>query len=143
MKRRGVVVALAAAACATICAIAIWASWEPDGVPVCTAIEDQWKMEITNDGAGGAFLVWNDRRTESDVYAQQVDHQGNPLWANDGLVICDTTGSQSSPKIASDGAGGAIIVWTDVRSSSSDIYAQRVSADGTMLWQRHGALVVG
>lgn len=142
MRRKKIMVTLTAAACAAICAAAIWASWEPDGTPVCTEVEDQLKMEMTSDGAGGAYLVWQDSRVDSDIYAQHVDDQGNMLWDADGIAICDTIDSQSIPQITSDGAGGAIIAWTDTRGSSSDVYAQRIDADGNFLWQGNGVPVV-
>lgn len=142
MRRKRMMVALTAVACAVICAAAIWASWEPDGTPVCTEVEDQIKIEMTSDGAGGAFLVWQDARDDYDIYAQHVDDQGNMLWDADGIAICDTIRSQSSPKITTDGAGGAIIAWTDTRGSDSDVYAQRVNAVGDTLWQRNGVPVV-
>jgi len=47
------------------------------------------------------------------------------------VALCTATGLQGSPTIASDGAGGAIVTWTDFRSgTNSDIYAQRVDANG-------------
>ncbi len=43
------------------------------------------------------------------------------------------------PTIVSDGAGGAIVTWKDHRSGTSyDIYAQRISAGGTVQWTANG-----
>jgi hypothetical protein len=40
----------------------------------------------------------------------------------------------------SDGSGGAILTWQDYRSNNgfADIYAQRMSSSGTMLWTANG-----
>ncbi len=47
--------------------------------------------------------------------------------------------SQLSPTIASDGAGGAIITWWEGNNAgTSDIYAQRISANGVVLWTTNG-----
>lgn len=50
------------------------ALWQPNGVPVCTADDDQRLPQLIDDGAGGAFIAWYDERsgTYSDIYAQRV-----------------------------------------------------------------------
>jgi len=62
-------------------------------------------------------------------------------WVEDGVPICTATDYQGRPQSVSDGAGGAIIAWTDDRSSNLDIYAQRVNASGTMLWTTDGVAI--
>ncbi len=55
-------------------------------------------------------------------------------WPDDpeiNVPICTAEGTQEHPRIATDGASGAIIVWQDMSSPSSDIYAQRVDARAT------------
>ena len=51
-------------------------------------------------------------------------------WADNGSAVCTYTGSQISPSLVSDGAGGAIIIWTE----SNLLYAQRIISAGTTLW---------
>ncbi|UCF05807.1 MAG: T9SS type A sorting domain-containing protein [bacterium] len=55
-------------------------------------------------------------------------------WAEDGVAICTAGGIQDLPVILQDGSGGAIIAWRDNRTINTDIYAQRVDADGNILW---------
>jgi hypothetical protein len=43
----------------------------------------------------------------------------------------------------SDGAGGAIITWYDLRGATYDLYARRISALGVPLWLGEGTLVSG
>ncbi len=62
-------------------------------------------------------------------------------WSPNGNPVCQATGGQMYQKIISDGAGGGIIVWEDPRSSYSDVYVQRFSEDGIMIWQFDGVLV--
>jgi hypothetical protein len=69
-------------------------------------------------------------------------------WPADPLVnvpLCTATGDQYWPVTVSDGAGGAIALWTDLRTganfSFSDIYAQRVSAAGVAQWNADGVPV--
>ena len=127
--------------------------WKDDGVPICSL--PVWALvdapQLTSDGAGGAIIAWSDTRSDKDpdiyglierkIYAQRVDASGRMLWKNDGVLICTAIGSQSYTQLVSDGAGGAIIAWRDYRSDNADIYAQRVDANGRMLWKNDGVPV--
>ena len=54
-------------------------------------------------------------------------------WPADGQVLCTTAYGQYNPTIVSDGAGGAIVTWEDLRSGLTyDIYAQHVLASGAV-----------
>src|SRR5262249_19685437 len=46
--------------------------WAPAGVPVCAATNNQINPTIIGDGAGGAYIAWQDYRkgTEYDIYLQ-------------------------------------------------------------------------
>jgi predicted lipoprotein with Yx(FWY)xxD motif len=62
-------------------------------------------------------------------------------WINNGTAICLALGNEFNPLAASDGAGGAIITWTDQRAGTNDIYAQRVDATGAVKWTTDGVAV--
>lgn len=120
--------------------------WAKDGVPVCVVPENQNRPKILSDGAGGVIIVWQDMRSgisNSDIYAQRIDANGTPLWTTNGMPLCTEVNAQNSPCIASDGAGGAIIVWQDFRTNYADLYAQRVMQNGELGWAKNGALVCG
>jgi hypothetical protein len=57
------------------------------------------------------------------------------------LPICTVEGTQEHPRITTDSASGAIIVWQDMSSASSDIYAQRVDARGIVRWAKDGVAI--
>ena len=44
-------------------------------------------------------------------------------------------GDQYDPVLIPDGEGGAIFAWWDIRTPDWNIFAQRLSADGTPMWQ--------
>jgi hypothetical protein len=125
--------------------------WDADGVEICIADEEQGNLfndeaglAITSDGFGGAILAWEDEwgDTETDIYAQRVDGDGNTLWSSNGVRICRHSNEQAEPDIAPDGSGGAFVVWKDYRSGSEiDIYAQRVDASGNARWRTDGVTV--
>jgi FlgD Ig-like domain len=113
------------------------AQWHVDGGPVCTALNTQANQAIIPDGSGGVIIVWEDQRggAVSDIYAQHVLASGavDPSWPANGQVLCSALNNQIQPAIASDGAGGAIVTWQDLRpGSNSDIYAQHVLASGAV-----------
>ena len=116
--------------------------WGSAGLTVCNAAGGQYSPQLTSDGAGGAIITWYDYRSGAgeDIYAQRVDKDGQLVWQNNGTPVCVLPGTQWYPQIAGDGAGGAIIVWTDGRVSSSDnnIYGQHLSAGGKPLWDKDG-----
>jgi len=43
--------------------------------------------------------------------------------------------------MCSDGNGGAIIAWSDLRGEYSDIYAQRINAAGELQWTENGVVI--
>jgi hypothetical protein len=116
--------------------------WGEGGIPVCKASAGQFAPEIISDGAGGAIVAWHDYRNGKgeDIFAQRIDDSGNVLWQENGIPVAVAPGTQWYPKIASDGSGGAIMVWTDGRVSSSDnnIFAQRIDPSGKTLWEKDG-----
>jgi len=124
------------------------ATWPANGAVLCAAANDQTGPTIVADGAGGAIVAWEDRRsgTNYDVYAQHVLEAGSvdPAWPVDGRALTLAALNQYTAKAASDGAGGAIVVWYDTRSGSDgDLYAQHVTSGGTLdvNWPSNGLAI--
>ena len=111
-------------------------------IPICVASGNQSNQTIVSDGSGGAVITWADARTgTADIYAQRINSSGTVQWSVDGVVICTATGGQYTPKIVSDGSGGAIITWADNRSGTNDIYAQRINSSGAVQWAVDGVAI--
>src|SRR5260221_6421186 len=52
-------------------------------------------------------------------------------WIPDGVPVCTAPGNQSEHVIASDGAGGAFIAWSDAPPApNSDVYLQHLTILG-------------
>ena len=106
--------------------------WEDHGIPVCAAEGEQRKPFIVSDGSDGAIVYWLDYRedygniTHDAIYAQRIDGTGKFVWAQNGVPVCTAEGNQTTPRAVPDGDGGAVIVWTDSRDESLDIYLRRV-----------------
>ena len=114
--------------------------WGANGLPVCAAPGAQAAPTIAADGAGGAFVTWRDRRSllGTAVYAQHLTGAGTPAdgWPVEGIVVCRTPHDQIAPRVTADAAGGAIMVWQDLRcmspALSQQVFVSRVGADGTL-----------
>ncbi len=118
--------------------------WSDGGVPVTASADYQDLPRFISDGSGGVIIIWSTRLGHSDIFAQRVDGNGTILWAVDGVPVCDTPNEQQIPTIISDGAGGAIVVWTDyprVNPWVADIHAQHITGDGLSLWASEGLTV--
>lgn len=107
------------------------AAWQSNGNLVCGADNEQQRPRIISDGAGGAYVAWeDDRGTYRDIYVQRMDGSGIPYWAEDGIKLTNA-GEHDIVDIVPDGTGGVIIVWLFERAS---LFAQRLDSDGTKLW---------
>jgi hypothetical protein len=69
----------------------------------------------------------------------------NAQWTSNptlNTVICSVIGDETVPDIISDGAGGAIITWSDYRNGiNQDIYAQHLNALGVATWTTNGVAI--
>lgn len=119
--------------------------WPVGGLPLCTVDANRLNPKVQKDGKGGAIITWQDFRNLSDynIYAQRLSPLGALLWGAGGLAICSAQGAQVDPKIDPDSiTGGVYIAWVDKRNLTDyDIYAQRVDANGTILWVNDGVVV--
>lgn len=128
-------IALLALAFAARPSYALWPTDPSINVPLCTAAGAQEIPHAASDGAGGAIVVWDDARgADHDIYARRVDATGNQLWTLDGIAVCAVGSDQQIPTVASDGSGGAFVVWQDKRIAPNgwDIYAQHILASGVV-----------
>ena len=129
-------------------------SWGQDGVLLYTTPEEVYAEEpkVISDGSGGAIAVWMqvpEGKIESgmpeallcDLCAQRVDAQGKVLWTDNGVPLGITKGGGALPcnhLVVSDDAGGAIVIWEDLRKGLMSMYAQKIDAEGDIKWQPGG-----
>ena len=115
-----------------------YAQWQPDGVPVCTAANEQ--RSVVACSGGSVFLAWRDSRNGGSIYAQSLSGNGYALWAPDGVLIGPAGGDAPSLSIIS-GFDGAYIAWENGEGSNADIYVQRVNGNGVAQWTAGGVAV--
>jgi len=121
---------------------------DPKALP--NAADGRASPLIVPDGAGGAIVAWEDNRssvTETDIFAQHVLASGlvDDAWPLNGRALCVIEGLQHIGGIVPDGAGGAIVTWTDGRPgvSVTDVFAQHVLGSGVVdaRWPANGLAV--
>jgi hypothetical protein len=109
------------------------------------------EARVVSDGAGGAIIAYmrdipcEDGRIgycDSDIYAQRIDAEGNVLWGPDGVPICVGPSVPNSPRIVTDGAGGAVIYFAFIGNEPGyfAFRARRIDADGHELWEEEAEL---
>ena len=138
--------------CCVLAAIAILSrssqgAWLPDGTPVCSIDSPQSSPAAISDGADGVLVVWVDGRNGNpDLFAQRLTPLGSPApgWPAAGLAVCTEPSGQGSPLIATDGAGGVVIAWWEIRTGLPEIYMLRITGDGAVApgWTPGGIRVI-
>ena len=121
--------------------------WQENGIQVCSHLSGGPKNVF--DGKRSAIIVWHDWRnmidSDTDIYGQRIDVDGNFAWQIDGVPVAITPDILDLPGGAiSDGKGGAITTWADGRQwwiTGGDIYAQRIDSLGNVLWGSAGTAV--
>ncbi len=116
--------------------------WSGDGIAITNAPFDQILPGLVADGAGGAWIAWQDARsaaTGMDIYVQHVDASGASQLANGGVAVCTAASDQTAPFVCPDDGLGVFVGWGDARvSGQSGFYVQHVAANGAMLWVANG-----
>ncbi len=120
--------------------------WGQHGIAITTAPGNQTNPKIAPDGTGNFIVTWMDKRiptNNGDIYAQRINLNGEKLWTNDLLIYGDND-FQENPRIRQADDNGVFIVWQDGRNENNteDIYVQKVSPEGNLLWNPEGIPVV-
>lgn len=117
--------------------------WAAGGVSVQTGAGDQLPVAAVPDGAGGAILVFAQLfGGPVAVLGQRINSSGVRQWTLGGVPITNLANNIEAVGAVSDGAGGIIVDFEyDFSVSDHDIYAQRLSPSGAMLWGASGQAV--
>jgi uncharacterized protein YheU (UPF0270 family) len=117
--------------------------WDSGGAAVCVQTADRRGPQAICNFKGEAVIVWQDKRSGNyDIYAQRIDTSGAALWPVNGVAISSDSSDQLGLRMRSDGKGGAIVVWNEVRNAVDfDIFAQRIGAEGAVKWAAEGIVI--
>jgi hypothetical protein len=115
------------------------AGWLDSGTPVVeTEAVETCDAVLALEGSG-CIVVWRVAEAGYDLRVQRLDGRGMKLWGTSGVSSSGVLGApHADVQLVTDGAGGAIVVWSDARTGDSDVYAQRITANGDVLWGAGG-----
>ena len=108
--------------------------WAANGLRPVNGFHSQHGPRICLDGAGGIFLAFASGAAPTAVL-QRLDSLGVRQIPGEGVSLRSPA---SLAAIVEDGSGGAIVAMT---YGAGDIAAQRVTANGTLLWGPAGTIV--
>src|SRR5207247_1200507 len=90
--------------------------WPSGGLAVAAHV-GPGQPAVLADGSGGVTIAWEDYGSgaDTDIQAQRITGSGALAagWPTSGLSVCAATGSQYSPELNADGAGGAVVTWQE------------------------------
>jgi hypothetical protein len=122
--------------------VVLWDNENPQNVGIVGSHWSPLLSQLIADGSGGAIVAWNDYRNydpgstaphQINIYAQRLNSRGKIAWSSGEVPLSTVAGGQYFPQLVTDGSGGAIVVWEDYRGGA-DIYAQRISGTGALVW---------
>ncbi len=124
---------------------------QPDGTIRWTsllhrnAVPDFRFGSVQTDHSGGAIVVWQSNNSEQSrnmILAQRVNASGDPMWGVDGVTIGETNWPLESMSMDVDPVGNATIAWSIYdNEGNSDVFAQRVSHSGELMWGDSGLVI--
>lgn len=126
-------------------ALAAWQSGIGNNLAIADRPGDQAVLKMASASDGGCWFGWFDNAGGAyAVTVQKVDFFGNEIFPHNGLLVSNNPQNTSliDWDLTSDGAGGCLLAFTDVRAGGDlDVYAYRMSANGAQLWGANGVTI--
>ncbi len=122
--------------------------WGDTGINITNNSSMQEKPRISASSNGNFFVVYEDQQYDNninpDLFVQKFNSNGQAVWTSP-TSLCQVPYKQAQARIASMDDGGCVVIWEDERdlniNNSIDVYAQRVNADGTVVWENNGKAI--
>jgi PKD repeat protein len=124
--------------------MAQWTSDPAENTAITTMSGEQALPKIAVDNNGYAYISWfSNSAGNYDVRLQRLDHDGNTLWPDNGIVVSDEPQDTwiTDYDLAVDPSGYAVIAFTDIRTGLSNPVGYRISPDGDMMWGLTGKML--
>ncbi len=111
--------------------------WPVTGVPIGVGPGEQAVPVLVTDGAGGAFVSWQDGLDLPDTRARYTHVLGSgeiaPGWPSNGRLFEPTSAFVLRPLMLATGNGGFLACWSvsEDALATARMLAQRFTSDGT------------
>jgi len=101
----------------------------------------QAQLAATSDG--GVYVAWLSDGNNYQVFLQRLNSMGEPQLSDNGMVVSNNANASWIAvyhlNLAVDSEDNAIITTMDQRAGGAwEVYAYKISSDGTMLWGNDG-----
>lgn len=105
--------------------------WTVDGIAISAERDHQLEPHVGPDGAGGATVVYIDKRgLNNSIQTQRIDAAGNLLLPGGGIETWRDPGTQAPPMVLHLAGGNVMVAWSEYRSGSWDVRSRILDADG-------------
>jgi len=127
-----------------VIAFPIFADWSEDPAAnnaVCSLAGEQAITKVSTGPTGDTYFgYFSNEDGNYNVRLQRFDQAGNPLWVAGGIVISDNPQMTwlTDWDMTVDQDNYAIMTFQDIRDGNNNIYAYRISPDGTFIWGTNG-----
>ena len=111
---------------------------------ISNATDAQKDPDVAYDSQADLFMVvWEDNRSQDEIYSQRIDATGALVGSNH-LLVADSSGqSQQFPAVASNGNGQFLLVWEREFGGGTDrdIHGLRVTASTGLAEGSHFGII--
>lgn len=125
----------------TISLNAQWVNNTNENTKLVMDVIDPVNISVVDDSRGGTFIFWQDKKElgGSQVLFIHLDGSGKVSFRADGKKISQLSGPMLNPVSTASTNGTAVVLWKDyTHNSSGDIYIQKVTSNGNLLWSPSG-----
>lgn len=127
----------------TVNAHAQWINNPASNTKLVNDLSDPINISLIKDVNGGAYIFWQDKKTSqtNDVYFLHFDDNGKVSFRADGKSVSRSTGEKIEPLPIADPFGNAVVIWKGYDKKILKVFAQKVSKNGSRLWNDDGLQV--
>ncbi|MEI7811202.1 MAG: hypothetical protein WCJ01_02120 [Ignavibacteria bacterium] len=116
-------------------------SWGTKPISVSGLADNVLGYTVQTIAGDQAYVTWEVKKTNKDIYQQLISIDGRSLWSRDGKRVTNQYGSQTYPQaIYTDST--IILSWINEASGDKDIYIQKFNMRGEPLWAKDGIPVI-
>jgi hypothetical protein len=128
-------------------ASAQWPESAAENLLICNHPSEQVLPKIGSTSDGGCYVCWFDLASGNyDVYLQRLNGDGVIQWQTNGLLLSNHPQDTwlTDYDMTVDATDHAIVTMNDIRDGvDRDIFAYRISPDGSFVWGPDGVTVSG
>lgn len=103
--------------------------------------KDPVNIICLDDRNGGAYVIWQDKKNTGpgDIYFLHTNSYGEVSFRADGKAVSTLHGAKEYPAAVTNRKGNAFILFkANVKDKSKQLFIQKLSANGSRLWQNEG-----